>query len=356
MENLQNICAEEGITVKNAIQRLDSAGYKILLITKQNRLTGIITDGDVRRWILRKESFEADATKMMCKTPKFIYEDQMKEAKEIMIRLCIDALPVLNKLNELVDVIFIRDLIETVPQSYQKIDIPVVIMAGGKGTRLNPYTNVLPKPLLPIGTKTILERIIESFHKNGCSNFYLTLNYKKNLIKAYFDEQEKDFTLEYVEEKDFYGTCGSLSLLKDRIQETFFLSNCDVLLNADYAELYDFHIKNKNEVTAVTSLKHIQIPYGVFELGKGGAVYKISEKPEYNYQVNTGIYIMESSVLEDIPQGEIYQMTDLINKLLKEKRKVGAYPVTENNWRDMGEIGEMQKMIASFQTMGGNKE
>lgn len=348
MENLQSICAEEGITVRNAIQRLDSAGYKILLITKQKKLTGIITDGDVRRWILRKEPFEVDATKMMCKTPKFIYENQMEEAKEVMIRLCIDALPVLNKSEELVDVIFIRDLIEIVPQNYQKISIPVVIMAGGKGTRLSPYTNVLPKPLLPIGAKTILERIIESFQKNGCNKFYLTLNYKKNLIKAYFDEQEKDFTLEYVEEKDFYGTCGSLSLLKNKIRETFFLSNCDVLLNVDYAELYDFHIKNKNEITAVTSLKNMQIPYGVFELEKGGAVCKISEKPEYNYQVNTGIYVMEASVLEDIPYGEVYQMTDLINKLLKEKRKVGAFPVTENSWRDMGEFEAMNKMKESF--------
>jgi len=348
MENLQDICVEEGIAVRDAIQRLDKAGYKILLVTKQKKLTGIITDGDVRRWILRKESFEADATKLMCKTPKFIYEEQIEEAKEIMIQTRIDALPVLNKLDELVDVIFIRDLIEFAPQNYQKINIPVVIMAGGKGTRLSPYTNVLPKPLLPIGAKTILERIIESFRKNGCNYFYLTLNYKKNLIKTYFDEQEKDFTLEYVEENDFYGTCGSLSLLKNKIQETFFLSNCDVLLNIDYAELYDFHRKNQNEITAVTSLKHMQIPYGVFELKKGGVVYKITEKPEYNYQVNTGIYVMEPSVLKDIPHDKVYQMTDLINKLLKEKRKIGAFPVTENSWKDMGEFGAMQKMKESF--------
>lgn len=246
--------------------------------------------------------------------------------------------------------IFIRDLVQNEVINYQKIDIPVVIMAGGKGTRLSPYTSILPKPLMPIGAKTILERIIDSFQKNGCSSFLLTLNYKKNLIKAYFDDKEKDYEIGYVEEEDFYGTCGSLCLLTDKINGTFFLSNCDVLLDIDYAKLYEFHREHHNEITAVTSLKHFQIPYGIFELETGGAICKISEKPEFNYQVNTGIYVMESTVLGEIPRGKVYQMTDLLDRLMREGRRVGAYPVTENCWKDMGELNEMHKMLDAFQT------
>lgn len=350
MDNLQDICTEEGIKVREAVQRLDSGRHKILIVTKQKKVTGIITDGDVRRWILKKGSFDADISELMCRTPKTIYEDQVDRAKEIMLNARIDAIPVINNADELVDMVFIRDLVQNEVVNYQKIDIPVVIMAGGKGTRLSPYTSILPKPLMPIGAKTILERIIDSFQKNGCSRFFLTLNYKKNLIKAYFDDKEKDYKIGYVEEEDYYGTCGSLCLLTDKITGTFFLSNCDVLLDLDYAKLYEFHRKQRNEITAVTSLKHFQIPYGIFELETGGAICKISEKPEFNYQVNTGIYVLEPTVLEEIPRGKVYQMTDLLNRLMREGRRVGAYPVTENCWKDMGELNEMHKMLESFQT------
>lgn len=348
MKSLQSICIEEQIAIGDAIRKLDATGCRILLVTKQGKMTGVVTDVDVRKWILKKGSFETNVSALMCKTPKFVYEGDTDNAKEIMVSARVDALPVLNKLNEPVDLIFLRDLVDNLADNYEKIDIPVVVMAGGKGTRLKPYTDILPKPLIPMGSRTILERIIDSFRKNGCNFFYLTLNYKKNLIKAYFDDKENDFTIEYIEEEDFYGTCGSLSMLRDKIHGTFFLSNCDVLLEIDYAKLYDFHVRNQNEITAVTSLKHFQIPYGIFEIEEGGKICKLLEKPEYNYHVNAGIYVMEASVLNDIPQGKAYQMTDLICKLLEEKRKVGAYPITENLWKDMGEPDEMQKMRRCF--------
>lgn len=349
MKNLQEVCIEEGVSIGEAVQKLDSAGYKILLVTKNGKLTGIVTDGDVRRWILKKGDFASDIINLMCKEPKVVLEEQVADAKKIMLQARIDAIPVINKENRPVDIIFIRDLIEDVDKNYRKVDAPVVIMAGGKGTRLFPYTSVLPKPLIPIGSKTILERIIDSFQKNGCNKFFLTLNYKKNLIKAYFDEKEEKALIKYIEETDYYGTCGCLSMLKEKIRESFFVSNCDVLLDIDYAKLYDFHKEHQNEITAVTSLKHFKVPYGVFELEHGGLIQRIVEKPEYNYQVNTGVYLLEASVLEDIPKGEVYQMTDLMDKLLAEGRRVGAYPVTENAWKDMGEISELQKMVDSFQ-------
>lgn len=349
MDDLQNICVEEGTSISDSIKKLDEAGEKIVLVTKDNKLTGTITDGDVRRWILRKGSFEEGVCKMMHKNPKVVSVGETEKAKQMMLEFHIEAIPVVDNNNVPVDIIFLRDIIEPDQKQYEQINVPVVIMAGGKGTRLYPYTNVLPKPLIPIGSTTILERIIDSFRKNGCDNFWLTLNYKKNLIKAYLDEKEKTYSIQYAEEEEFRGTCGGIRLLQDKLKETFFVSNCDVLLDIDYAELLRFHQTNNNEITVVTSLKHMQIPYGVIELEKGGNIERMVEKPSFNYNINTGIYVMEPSVIKDIPPDHVFHMNDLMNKLLKGKRKVGAYPVTEQCWQDMGEIGEMQKMLDSFQ-------
>lgn len=349
MNDIQNICVEEGVTVGESIKKLDSAGKKLLLVTKEHRLTGIITDGDVRRWILKKGAFDADVNRLMHKDPKVVQKGELEKAKKIMFDMHLEAVPIVDENNIPIDIIFWHDIVGGPKRKYSEIDVPVVIMAGGKGTRLYPYTNVLPKPLIPIGTTTILERIIDSFKKNGCKDFWLTLNYKKNLIKAYLDEKEKLYRVQYVEEEEFWGTCGGIRLLKDKLFQTFFVSNCDVLLDIDYAELLHFHRMNQNEITVVTSLKHIQIPYGVIELQKGGAIKKLSEKPSFDYNMNTGIYVMEPSVMEDIPINQVFHMTDLMNKLLSEGRKVGAYPITEQSWWDMGEINGMQKMLDTFQ-------
>jgi len=348
MDNLQSICVEEGTRISDGIKKLDEAGKRILLVTKKHRLTGIVTDGDVRRWILKKGSFEEDISMLMHRKPKVVGSGEREKARQLMLGLKIEAIPIVDEDNIPIDVIFLRDIIEPGQKEYGQINVPIVIMAGGKGTRLYPYTNVLPKPLIPIGKVTILERIIESFRKNGNEEFWLILNYKKNLIKAYLDEKEKPYQIHYLEEEDYYGTCGGISLLDGKMSGTFFVSNCDVLLDIDYEKLLSFHQVNQNEITVVTSLKHFQVPYGVVELGEGGGIKKLAEKPMINYSVNTGIYVMEPSVIKDIPNHQVFHMTDLMNKLLEEKRRVGAYPITEQCWQDMGEINGMYKMSDAF--------
>jgi len=347
--SLEKLCVEEETAVIDGIKKLDAAGEKVLLVTKERKLSGIITDGDIRRWILKRGNLNAGVSEMMHKGPRIVKEGEIEKAKKIMQEYLVEAVPVVNEEFIPIDVIFWRDLIENKRKKYDQINIPVVIMAGGKGTRLQPYTNVLPKPLMPIGNMTILERIIESFRKNGCTDFWLTLNYKKNLIKAYFDEKEKDYKIGYIEEEDYWGTCGSLWQLEGKIDSTFFVSNCDVLLDIDYSELLRFHRGCHNEITVVTALKYMQVPYGVMDLDEGGLIKKITEKPELNYSVNTGIYVMEPNVIEDIPRNKVFHMTDLLNNLIKAGRKVGAFPITEQAWKDMGEIKQMQEMINIFQ-------
>lgn len=349
MNDLKDICADQEIKIIEGIKKLDLAGEKILLILNQQKLVGIVTDGDIRRWILKNGNLEAGIKEIMHRYPKTVRTGEIQRAKKLMQEYLVEAVPVVDDDDIPVDIIFWRDLIGGTRKKYEKVNIPVIIMAGGKGTRLHPYTNVLPKPLIPIGNMTISERIIESFQKNGCNTFWLTLNYKKDLIKAYFDSKKKDYQMNYVEEKEFRGTCGSIRLLEGKAGKTFFVSNCDVLIDIDYGELLRFHKENNNEITAVTALKHIQMPYGVMELENGGRINKIIEKPEISYNVNTGIYVMEHTVMKDIPHEGIFHMTDLMNKLIDNKRKIGAFPVTEQIWKDMGEFGEMRKMVDSLQ-------
>lgn len=341
---LQEIFVHENMTVKEALKKLDETAKKILLVTKGNKLLGIVTDGDIRRWILKNGDLTEPISKVMNKSPKFVYEKDVVLAKQIMKEEMIEAIPVLNNSDEVIDIIFWNDRFKTKFKKHKKINNPVVIMAGGKGTRLEPYTKILPKPLIPIGNTPIVERIIDRFHEFGCNQFYLTVNYKKNMIKAYFNELEKNYTVEFVEEEKPLGTGGSLHLLKDRIKETFFVSNCDILIDGDYTDMIEYHKKHNNKITLITSLRHYTVPYGIVKIDNESKVVEIVEKPEYDYLVNTGMYVLEPECLNDIPENTFYHITELINKYIEKGERVGVYPVTENSWLDMGQFEEMEHM------------
>ncbi|MGG7151270.1 nucleotidyltransferase family protein [Clostridium neonatale] len=341
----EDIFINKECSIRDAIKRLDVTAKKILFVVNEGILIGSITDGDIRRLILRNGNLNDNVTKVMNQNPIYIYENDKNLALDVMKEKVIESIPVVNEKREILDVIFFKDISSNM-QIHKPLDlcIPVVIMAGGKGTRLYPYTKILPKPLIPIGEYSITERIINKFLQYGCREFYMTVNYKKNMIKAYFDELNKDYRISYVEEEKFLGTGGALYLLKEKLQSTFFVSNCDILIDADYSKILDYHKKNENLITMVTSLKNYVIPYGVIELNNEGNIKEMKEKPEYDYLVNTGAYILEPEVLNDIPENEFFHITDLINKYIKNGKKVGTYPITENAWLDMGEFKEMERM------------
>lgn len=334
---------EKEITIKEAIKKLDVTAKKILFVVENTKLIGTITDGDVRRWILKNGDLNYAVDNIMNRTPISLNIRDKKLAKKTIKQKKIEAIPIVDDNNKIQDIVFLNERNES--EKIREFNNPVVIMAGGKGTRLYPYTKILPKPLIPIGEFSISERIIERFEKYGCKNFYLTVNYKKNMIKAYFDELEKNYDINYIEEEKFLGTGGSLYLLKNKINETFFLSNCDILVEADYFDILKYHKQSGNIITMVTSLKYYQIPYGVIKLNDNGEVVRTEEKPEFDYLVNTGFYILEPECINDIPENQFFHITNLINKYLKEGKKVGTYPITENSWLDMGEIKEMDRMI-----------
>ncbi|GKX65522.1 nucleotidyltransferase family protein [Inconstantimicrobium mannanitabidum] len=342
---MEEIFISKEKSIKEAIKKIDVTAKKILLVVEDGQLIATITDGDIRRWILKNGDLNSAVENIMNTSPIVLNIEEKHLAKQYMHEKCIEALPLVDYENRVLDVVFWNEKYNEDFHQYNKISNPVVIMAGGKGTRLYPYTKILPKPLIPIGDLSITERIINRFYRCGCQNFYLTVNYKKNMIKAYFDELKKDYEVSYVEEGKFLGTGGSLSLLRGKIKETFFVSNCDILVEANYSDILQYHKDKKNLITMVTSLKNYQIPYGVIKLNDYGEVIGTTEKPDYDYLVNTGFYILEPQALDDIPKDTFFHITDLINKYIEEGKKVGTYPITENSWLDMGEMKEMDRML-----------
>lgn len=342
---ISNLFISQEITIKEAMKQLDKTAKKILLVIEEdNKLIGILTDGDIRRWILKNGDLNDHVEKIMTKDPKYIIESQKNNAKSILKENNIESMPILNSNKQIIDIVSWNDEINEYNEN-NKINSPIVIMAGGKGTRLEPYTKVLPKPLIPIGDIPIVERIINEFSKYGCKEFYMAVNYKKNMIKAYFNDVEKNYNITYLEEENALGTAGSLYLLKNKIKETFFMSNCDILIDGNYTDMLKHHKKTKSKITLITSLKNYIIPYGVMSIDDNGDLKDMIEKPEYNYLINTGMYILEPEVLDDIPENKFFHITELINDYIEKKERIGVYPISEGSWLDMGELKEMQNMI-----------
>jgi len=342
---LNDLFIDENFIIKDAIKKLDETAKKILIVTEENKLKGIITDGDIRRWILKSGNLQERVAAVMNRTPIYILDRDIANAKRILKEEMIEAIPVINSENEVIDIVFWNDNFKRKLNFYKKLTNPVVIMAGGQGARLDPYTRIIPKPLIPIGDTPIVERIINRFTEYGCSKFYMTVNYKKNMIKSYFGEIDKDYEISYIEEESPLGTAGSLSMLSGAINDTFFVSNCDILIDANYSDMLKYHKENKNKITLITSLKHFMIPYGVIEIGTASDVDKLIEKPEYDFLVNTGMYILEPETLKDIPKDTFFHITELINYYIGTGEKVGIYPVSDKSWLDMGQIKEMESML-----------
>jgi len=331
---------DEDATMIEAMEQLDKIAKKVLFVVKDGHFVAAITDGDIRRWILRKGNLDAKVKDIANYRPKSLCEAEKNKAKEYMKKYSIEALPILDQAKNIMSVVLWNDE-EIEPK--RNLQAPVVIMAGGLGTRLYPYTKILPKPLIPIGEIPIVEHIMNRFFQYGIEQFYLVINHKKNMIKAYFNEIEKDYNVNYVDEDKPLGTGGGLSLLKGKINSTFILSNCDILIEEDYEKIYNYHKRKNNLITVVCSLKNIRIPYGVIEISETGEIENMKEKPKLSFFTNTGMYIVEPKVIEDLEE-ETIGFPDIIERYKVKGEKIGVYPISENSWLDMGQIDEMEEM------------
>lgn len=331
-----------------ALKQMDAMKVKLLLVTDGDKFCSLLSIGDIQRAIIANVPLESPIEKIL--------RDKVNVAKvgddreRIITRMKErrnDFMPIVDDGGNIVDVIFWEDISAYKESRIRSpFTLPVVIMAGGKGTRLRPLTNVLPKPLIPIGEQTMMEDIMDRFVECGCHNFYVSVNYKADTIRRYFDNLGKpQYHVEYFQEDKPLGTAGSLHLLKDRINSTFFVSNCDIIIDEDYSEILKFHRDNENEITVVAAMKNYSIPYGTLETGDGGQLLSLHEKPELTYKINTGMYVLEPHLIKEIPTNSLYHITFLIDKLISEHRKVGVFPINEGSWTDIGNWDEYMKFI-----------
>lgn len=340
---------DEKTSVIQALSQLDRNSKKVLFVIKEGRLVASLTDGDIRRWILSKGSLEAPISAVANYAPKYMPERNLPHAKAYMQQNHIEALPIVNDAMQVIDVVYIFDV--DLSKRRPKLNLPVVIMAGGRGTRLYPYTKILPKPLIPIGDIPIIEHIIGNFKRFGCHDFYLVVNEKKNMIKAYFNEIEKDYSVTYVDEGVPLGTGGGLSLLKGMIHSTFILSNCDILIDADFEKIHQLHVNNNHTVTMVCSLKTFTIPYGVVDIGENGSIEQMREKPNLTYFTNTGCYFVEPEVIEALQPDTPIGFPDIIEYYRGKGHQVGVYPINEHAWMDMGQLEGMEEMRKRLESL-----
>ncbi len=345
-EEMDKYLGSGNMPVIDAMKKIDLNTKGIIYISDdKHRLLGSLTDGDIRRWMIKNGDLNARVLDIMFTHTKFLYQDDRAGAREFMDREKITSVPIVAPDKTIIDICFINyDTLIAEARRKSLENTSVIIMAGGKGMRLQPYTSVLPKPLIPIGGVPILERIIKRFTEYGVRDFSLVVNYKKEIIKAYFSETAYKEKISYAEETEFRGTAGGIKLLNRRFDTPVIVTNCDILIVADYDEIIKHHVNNQNKLTIVSSVKKTVIPYGVIRSNEDGTVSCMEEKPRLSHLINTGMYVMNPELVELIPEQGVFHMTDLIDKLLSMGQKVGIYPISEDSFFDMGEFEELRKM------------
>ena len=309
------------VSIKDAMEKITEGGKRCLVVIDENNiLQGTLSDGDLRQAIVNGVGIEREIREFYFSSATYLVAGEYKEAhaKDIFEKENFALIPIINHDKQVVDVLFPdRFLPEHAEEKKPALVKPVVIMAGGKGTRLEPFTTILPKPLIPVHDKPIVEHIIERFTRIGCIEFYLTLHYKGKILRSYFDELDPTYHIRFVEEYQPLGTAGSLRLLKGQIEEPFFVTNCDIIVKADYGNLYSFHVEGNYAITLVASTKEYVIPYGACELTTAGELEQINEKPRFEFLINTGLYIINPEWLHLIPKDCAYDMTHLIKEVKK---------------------------------------
>lgn len=334
-----------------ALNHMDECGRKLLLVFSDNQYCGLLSVGDIQRAIIKNVPLATPIEFILRKDVTVARDTQsIEDIKCLMLQHRMEFIPLLNANNKLLKVYMWEDLFPHETNSPQNsFTLPVIIMAGGKGTRLKPLTNIIPKPLIPIGDKTFIEDIMDRFVECGSSEFYVSVNYKAEIIRYYFENLQKSkYSISCFQEDKPLGTAGSLTLVKNKINSTFFVTNCDILINEDYSQILNYHYENRNELTIVAAVKNYSIPYGILNTKENGLLDSISEKPELTYKINTGFYILEPHLLDEIPEGEFYHITYLIEKLKTANRRVGVFPVSEKSWVDIGNWSEYLSIINKF--------
>tara|TARA_B110000858_G_C17796431_1_gene472673 strand:+ start:1643 stop:2707 length:1065 start_codon:yes stop_codon:yes gene_type:complete len=348
MENkYKKFITTDEISINLALKKIKKGGKKGLIITgKNNLIKGTLTDSDIRNAIIDGAKLDSSIQKIYQKKPYYISEEETKEInlKKIFLKRSYPFIPIVDKNKQLIRILFWEDVFSKEKDLIlRKLKADVVIMAGGKGNRLKPMSDIFPKPLIPLNGKPLISHVINNFEKFKVSHFYLSVNYKSSLIKTYFKDIKTKYKLDFIDEVKPLGTIGALTKLKRKLKKHFILTNCDIIADIDYVDLEKFHFKKKNDITLVVTSKEFSLPYGNCIIGEEGNLLKIEEKPVYNFFVNSGIYMINSDMISLIPENKKYDIDQFLNQAIKKKYNIGIYPIESDKWLDVGSWSDFYK-------------
>jgi dTDP-glucose pyrophosphorylase len=339
MKNIENVKLHINSTIKQALEIIDKAAMQIALIVDENdKLLGTLTDGDIRRGLLKGLDLNSSIESIIFKTPTIA---KISDTKEDILKNALSKklhqIPIVDENGKIIGIQEIEELIKPKEKANK-----VILMVGGLGTRLRPLTDNIPKPMLKVGNKPILETILLNFKKYGFKNIILCVSYKSEIIENYFGDGSKfDLNIKYIHENKRMGTAGALSLIEEVIEESFFVMNGDLLTNINFENMMNYHNQNNAMATMGVREYDFQVPYGVVNVN-GENILSIEEKPVHNFFVSGGVYILNKNTLDYIPNNKYYDMPTLFEKLIKEKKKTISFPIREY-WIDIGRLEEYKK-------------
>ncbi len=326
-------------TIKDVLSHLDKKALGIVLVVdEQYHLLGTITDGDVRRAILRGLSLESSADQIMNKSPKIIRNTiDNEEAIRIMADIKVEHLPVVDERGIVIDLKILQDIVQP-----ERKENWVVLMAGGLGTRLYPLTENTPKPLLKVGGKPLLEIILEGFIRQGFYKFYISVNYKAEMIEEFFGDGSKwSVQIRYLRENKRMGTAGALTLIPEASGLPLIVMNGDLLTKVNFNQLLHFHEQHDSAATMCVRDYTYQLPYGVVNIERN-RLTSLEEKPVKHYFVNAGIYVINHNIIDLIPRDTFFDMTSLFETILDDRLEAGVYPIREY-WIDIGRVDDFNR-------------
>lgn len=344
MNRWRDIVIRPSDSVQRAIQTIDRSTAQIaLVVDSRDKLLGTVTDGDVRRGILKGISLEEKVERVMRKTPIVLSPGgNRKDIEAVLRQKMIRQLPIVDADGKVLGVDLIEGVLQSGKQNYW-----AVLMAGGLGSRLYPITKNVPKPLIEVGEKPILETILENFMEYGFSKFYFTVWYKDHMIKDYFGDGSRwNVSIKYITEEERLGTAGSLGLLPEKPPESFFVMNADLLTKINFDQFLHFHHESRVAGTMCVREYDFQVPYGVVNLNQK-YIKSIDEKPVHRFFVNAGIYMLEPGVLNFIPRKKYLDMPQLFEKLIDRKKRTAAFPIREY-WIDVGRMADLERAKNEF--------
>lgn len=315
-----------------------------IVVDEAGCLTGTVTDGDIRRGILKGIPIQGSIDLIMNKNPRFANVDEEEQAIiSLMRNQMLHQIPVVDAQKRVIRVEYLNEL--TVLKKRENM---VVLMAGGKGQRLKPLTDNCPKPMLKVGDKPILETIINKFRDSGFYKFVITVNYKAEVVKAYFGDGSKFHSeITYVDEDQPLGTAGSLGLLKEMPSQPLIVMNADLLTAVNFGRLLDFHVSQNAAGTMCVREYDLRVPYGVVTINDN-VIQAIDEKPVQKFFVNAGVYVLQPEALLHVPKNKYLDMPSLFDRLMTDKpNNTLAYPIREY-WLDIGQLSDFEKANFEF--------